>query len=223
MVSVLPMAISALVFSFLMVLVEDAAKVNLAGLFMAHITFAIMLVVLVLVALQAWRRVLMTWLIFVSLLSMVVAMFIRLFAENADPFYERYALIIAFTFEAFIFAFVVSARIQNMKQRKLIAESEANTDELCSVLNRRGWIKQASDLLAKQKTKGGLVGVLYIDLDDFKAVNDSYGHDIGDKVLEIVANIIRNHVRQSDLVGRVGGDEFVVFGLFPCIHSPPLN
>jgi diguanylate cyclase len=56
--------------------------------------------------------------------------------------------------------------------------------------------------------------LLYIDLDDFKQINDQWGHDAGDKVLKIVANIIRHPLRSIDSIGRIGGDEFVALGTF---------
>lgn len=51
---------------------------------------------------------------------------------------------------------------------------------------------------------------MFIDLDDFKEVNDDYGHDVGDNVLEIVAKRFYNAIRKSDIIGRVGGDEFIL-------------
>lgn len=56
--------------------------------------------------------------------------------------------------------------------------------------------------------------LLYIDLDRFKAINDTYGHDVGDKVLCTVAESISQHMRSEDAVGRLGGDEFVAMALF---------
>lgn len=53
------------------------------------------------------------------------------------------------------------------------------------------------------------MSVLFIDLDNFKSINDQWGHDVGDQVLIEAARIIKNAIRPSDLVGRVGGDEFI--------------
>jgi diguanylate cyclase (GGDEF)-like protein len=127
---------------------------------------------------------------------------------------QRYALIIAFAIEAFVLAVAVSARIKNIRSDKALAESQANTDELCNVLNRRGWDKKAKDVLAEQKEKGGVICLLYIDLDEFKQTNDQWGHDTGDKVLKVVAEIIRHQLRSNDNIGRIGGDEFVALGIF---------
>ncbi|WP_371193604.1 diguanylate cyclase [Glaciecola sp. SC05] len=187
---------------------------NIIGSFMAPLTLLIMFTILVLVMIQSYRGVNMAWLVCVSLILMFVAMVVRVLPIDVGEFLERYGLIVAFAIEAFIFAIVVSSRIEHIKNGKLLAENQANTDVLCNVLNRRGWLAQAEELLSLQKKQGGVIGLLYIDLNDFKATNDSYGHHAGDKVLSIIANIIRSEARETDVVGRVGGDEFVVAGYF---------
>ncbi|MEI8641458.1 GGDEF domain-containing protein [Pseudoalteromonas sp. Hal099] len=62
--------------------------------------------------------------------------------------------------------------------------------------------------------KGGVLCLMYIDLDDFKQINDSYGHAVGDDALCNVARCLKSSVRSSDAVGRLGGDEFVVLAHF---------
>jgi diguanylate cyclase (GGDEF)-like protein len=184
------------------------------GTLMAKLTLLIMLGILTLVAIQAYRGVQGAKLVFFSLLVMVVAMVFRVLLNDVSPFLQRYALIIAFAIEALMLAVAVSARIKNIQASKLIAESQANTDELCNVLNRRGWDKKVNEMLAEQKASNGIICLLYIDLYDFKQINDQYGHDVGDKVLKVVADIIRHQLRSVDSVGRVGGDEFVALGVF---------
>lgn len=215
-----PMALCVLFIACMILIIDHALISPILHYAMGYITFSIMLMVLALVAMQTINKVKMSWLVLLSLISMVVAMFIRLFTYDTDPFLQRYALIIAFAFEAFIFAIVVSSRIKLIKQGKLLAENEANTDSLCEVLNRRGWVQHATALLNRQKQEGGLISLLYIDLDDFKLINDTHGHECGDKVLRIITKIIRNQVRSDDLIGRVGGDEFVVIGLFESEQEP---
>ena len=61
-------------------------------------------------------------------------------------------------------------------------------------------------------------GVLLLDMDHFKAVNDEYGHDIGDKVLKELARILNETIRESDIIIRYGGEEFIVFSI---LHLPP--
>ncbi|MFH1035883.1 MAG: GGDEF domain-containing protein [Pseudomonadota bacterium] len=88
---------------------------------------------------------------------------------------------------------------------------QSSTDQLTRVLNRRGFFRVVEPLLHLAKRQGALVGALMVDLDGFKAVNDRLGHQAGDLLLRRVAEVIQGQVRQSDIVGRYGGDEFVVY------------
>jgi diguanylate cyclase (GGDEF)-like protein len=91
----------------------------------------------------------------------------------------------------------------------------ARIDPLTGVTNRLGLLEASETLLARARTKQESIGVLLIDADHFKSVNDRFGHDDGDRVLlELVSNI-RSMLRGSDMVGRVGGEEFLV--LSPCV------
>lgn len=85
----------------------------------------------------------------------------------------------------------------------------ATTDPLTGLLNRRG-LEEAYARLARDERERAGLGVLLIDLDGFKAVNDSHGHEAGDELLMVVARRIETIVRRSDKVARIGGDEFVV-------------
>lgn len=84
-------------------------------------------------------------------------------------------------------------------------------DPLTGVLNGRAFAQSCEGLIRLAARHRASYAVLFIDLDHFKRVNDHYGHDAGDAVLKAVAGILRCRVRDSDLVGRVGGEEFVVF------------
>jgi diguanylate cyclase (GGDEF)-like protein len=84
----------------------------------------------------------------------------------------------------------------------------AETDSLTGVANRRGFDRTVEAMVASEVT--GRVGVLVVDLDRFKQVNDTCGHDAGDAVLQTVATRVCEHLREADLVARLGGDEFVV-------------
>lgn len=89
-------------------------------------------------------------------------------------------------------------------------------DSLTSLPNRSLLLDRTQMALKRIKRFEGLVGLLMIDLDGFKAVNDTLGHHAGDRVLCEVANRITAAVRQTDTVARLGGDEFVV--LIPDLH-----
>ncbi len=90
------------------------------------------------------------------------------------------------------------------------AESLANYDPLTQLPNLRLTKERLHHILALAKRGGFPAGIMYIDLDGFKEINDTYGHSTGDVVLQIVAERLTHSVRESDLVGRIGGDEFIV-------------
>ncbi len=87
----------------------------------------------------------------------------------------------------------------------------SNTDELTGILNRRGLYNAMNHLGHLAQRNGNTVGVLMIDIDHFKKVNDTHGHQMGDEVLKYVAATIRQNIRASDALGRFGGEEFLVF------------
>jgi diguanylate cyclase (GGDEF)-like protein len=83
-------------------------------------------------------------------------------------------------------------------------------DHLSGLYNKRSLIEKLEWLIAEKGRKGQKFTVVLLDLDNFKNVNDSMGHDIGDKVLQEVAASILNSLRSNDIVSRIGGDEFVI-------------
>lgn len=89
-------------------------------------------------------------------------------------------------------------------------EAAATTDSKTGVLNTAGWHNQAEVALERAQQQLRPFGTLMIDLDHFKHINDAYGHLAGDEVLRAVATAITSEVRERDIVGRFGGEEFVV-------------
>ena len=100
------------------------------------------------------------------------------------------------------------ADIEDRKRRELELERRVARDDLTGLANRTELHRRLSELLAAPHS--GPVGVLFLDLDGFKAVNDTAGHAAGDEVLVDVARRLRALVRDEDLVARLGGDEFVL-------------
>ncbi|PYO42523.1 MAG: hypothetical protein DMD33_10065 [Gemmatimonadetes bacterium] len=86
----------------------------------------------------------------------------------------------------------------------------ATHDPLTSVLNARAFSQELTQELGRNRRYGRPLALIYLDLDDFKKVNDAHGHATGDAVLRLVADAMRGAVRQADVVGRLGGDEFGV-------------
>jgi diguanylate cyclase (GGDEF)-like protein/PAS domain S-box-containing protein len=94
---------------------------------------------------------------------------------------------------------------------------EVETDPLTGLGNRRSMQARLDAYVAERRRPGAAAGLLFIDIDHFKNVNDTHGHDIGDRVLKMVAETIRQNVRSSDWAARWGGEEFLV--LLPHVDS----
>jgi diguanylate cyclase (GGDEF)-like protein len=90
-----------------------------------------------------------------------------------------------------------------------IHRDAASTDDLTGLLNRRGFVAAARKLIERSEKKGESVSVLVFDLDRFKSVNDRFGHVTGDETLRLFASVAGTTMRASDIVGRLGGEEFV--------------
>ena len=88
--------------------------------------------------------------------------------------------------------------------------TEARTDSLTGLPNRRALDDELGRRMAAYRRQGTPLGVLLVDVDRFKSVNDTYGHHIGDQVLKAVADCLRQAVRDSDVLARYGGEEFAV-------------
>ena len=95
-------------------------------------------------------------------------------------------------------------------------ETIARSDPLTGVLNRRGFERDAAYRL-RDSADDATGALLFIDLNDFKLINDEYGHEIGDQLLTIAAKRLQKSLRSCDIIGRPGGDEFVA--LVPDVDS----
>jgi diguanylate cyclase (GGDEF)-like protein len=107
----------------------------------------------------------------------------------------------------------VRKRHQLERERtRLIGElpTMAETDPLTGLLNRRAFESRARVLLADKRSGDAVVALMMLDIDFFKRVNDTYGHDSGDKALVLLATLCRDTVRSEDIVARFGGEEFVI-------------
>ena len=103
----------------------------------------------------------------------------------------------------------------NAKLAELLdgARLQARTDSLTGLPNRREFLERLTEELARSKRSGDAICVAYLDIDNFKRLNDQEGHAAGDEFLEQVARAIRETVRASDVAARLGGDEFAVLFL----------
>jgi diguanylate cyclase (GGDEF)-like protein len=104
----------------------------------------------------------------------------------------------------------LAAERDDLMARLAAAEELADRDTLAPTLNRRGFLRELHRTMSEVERYKTPAAVIYLDLDGFKAVNDSYGHAAGDAVLRHVGLLLTDSVRESDVVGRLGGDEFGV-------------
>ena len=105
-------------------------------------------------------------------------------------------------------AFILLAMAK--ERTELRHKTAALVDSLTGLANRRAFLADAGDLIRHQASRDRPVAVFMIDLDRFKSINDRFGHSVGDHVLRIFAETARANVRSTDLVGRLGGEEFAV-------------
>lgn len=111
-----------------------------------------------------------------------------------------------------VLAFAATAEQQLAEQKQRIAQLEwmSQTDELTGLPNRRGFQDYLRRTLASAQRHGETGVMAYVDLDNFKEINDQHGHDVGDAALRHVARILSENLRLSDYVARLHGDEFAV-------------
>jgi diguanylate cyclase (GGDEF)-like protein/PAS domain S-box-containing protein len=118
--------------------------------------------------------------------------------------------------------FVCNVRdISERKAFEAILAHRALHDSLTGLANRQLTLDRTEQMLSRARRRGDSVALCFIDLDNFKDTNDSFGHEAGDKLLQAVAKRLDHALRSSDTVGRLGGDEFVILAECPSIASGP--
>jgi diguanylate cyclase (GGDEF)-like protein len=169
------------------------------------------------VAFLAWRRggnraagwFLIAW----SLLCIFqIATAVRLLYTRADSAegIVYYGLAPSMVAAAVLIALGVSDHVRQQSLALTDAERRAQTDPLTGVLNRRSLIERLDSACLRAEARKLPISVLFLDLDHFKQINDSYGHAAGDACLAGIIPPIQSELRQSDVIGRYGGEEFVV-------------
>lgn len=134
-----------------------------------------------------------------------------LIGRDAPPFSDQERDIVS--------AFLTQAMVA-LDNARLFAEVQnlATTDTLTQVHNRRYFFELAELEFARSKRYGRDVALVLLDADNFKVLNDSHGREIGDRVLKIIANCCRNSLRHFDIIGRYGGEDFIIM-----LPETPLN
>jgi diguanylate cyclase (GGDEF)-like protein len=104
----------------------------------------------------------------------------------------------------------LAAELDDVRLHAATLEALAHEDPLTGLLNRRGFLRDLTRAIAYQARYETPAALLLGDLDRFKPINDTYGHEVGDQALQQVAQVLRQNVRASDTLGRIGGDEFAL-------------
>ncbi|MFJ2364392.1 putative bifunctional diguanylate cyclase/phosphodiesterase [Pseudomonas sp. NPDC087697] len=105
----------------------------------------------------------------------------------------------------------VNALLSQLDQARMSLQQVAHYDALTNLINRRGFNQIFAEKLIEKSTHGGMLAVMFLDIDHFKRINDSLGHDAGDELLKVLANHIKGSTRShDDVVARFGGDEFCI-------------
>ncbi len=121
--------------------------------------------------------------------------------------------------QALIVAAEAQQQLTTQCERIAVLETLSYRDELTGLFNRRGFNEQLSHALAIAQRLDSTGVLTFIDLDNFKAINDSLGHQAGDEVLRHVASLLNDSVRAIDVAARLGGDEFAVI----LVHTSARN
>lgn len=118
--------------------------------------------------------------------------------------------LVAGAFEALVLSLGLADRALSLRRDRDIAQALADTDALTSALNRRGLDRSLADMVERAHRQRQPLTLLFLDLDRFKLLNDRHGHAAGDEALIAVTRLMRSDMRAQDILGRYGGEEFVV-------------
>jgi diguanylate cyclase (GGDEF)-like protein len=131
---------------------------------------------------------------------------VRAVREGAQDYLVKTDLDVSNLVRSLRYAVERHRTLTNLEQKLL-------SDDLTGLYNRRGFMHLAAQQLKLARRMGTLLLLIFIDLDDLKKVNDQYGHTEGDQVLAAFAEVLKTTFRESDILGRVGGDEFAVLAI----------
>ena len=105
---------------------------------------------------------------------------------------------------------ILSKRVNTLNLELKKAKVDSVTDGLTEIYNRKAFDRYINDRVRQNTAAGNKFAILRVDIDNFKEINDAYGHPIGDRVLLAVAHKCRNLIRHEDFIARYGGEEFVI-------------
>jgi diguanylate cyclase (GGDEF)-like protein len=181
-----------------------------------NVMFVIAAVFTAVVCFLAWRRgnraagwFLIAWCLLEGFTIAAALRFLATSEVDSDALYY-YGLPLSMVAASILVALGVADRLRAQRVALSDAERRAQTDPLTGVLNRRSLIERLEAACVRAKARGLPIALLFIDLDHFKQINDTFGHQAGDACLRAIIDPIHSELRQSDVIGRYGGEEFVV-------------
>lgn len=137
-------------------------------------------------------------------------------ADKRTRWLRATAQLVPYPYSVDLKMFLLFEDVDARKKEELLLLSRAEEDPLTGILNRRTFIERVTELLNSEPQ--GQHALVWVDIDDFKRVNDMLGHTAGDKVLTDIAQNLRSLLRAGDMIGRVGGDEFMI-----CMRNIPFD
>jgi diguanylate cyclase (GGDEF)-like protein len=184
---------------------------------LGNLVFVVSAVTTLVVAFLAWRRdnraagwFLIAWGL-LEALTITTALHLQ-FSHDAgeSALLLYYGLPGSMVAAAVLIALGVADRLRDQRLALTDAERRAQSDALTGVLNRRSLLERLDSACLRARARGLPIALLFIDLDHFKQINDTHGHPAGDACLKAIIGPIQSELRQSDVIGRYGGEEFVV-------------
>jgi diguanylate cyclase (GGDEF)-like protein len=206
--------------AFVLVTVANLAKLAGLGVLvnaLGNVLFSVVAAVTLVVAFVAWRRgnraagwFLIAWVLLEGFTMTAAVRFLITRSVDTNPLLYYYGLPLSMVAAAVLVALGVADRLRAQRLALTEAERRAQIDPLTGVLNRRSLIERLDAACLRARARGLPISLLFIDLDHFKEINDSFGHQAGDACLRAIIEPIHAELRQSDVIGRYGGEEFVV-------------
>lgn len=144
------------------------------------------------------------------LIGLLAMPFVALAAYHYHDVMSRFLLLIAEKREVEKALESSTAEVEEAQQQQRVLAYEAHHCELTRVPNRKAFMSTGQEIMQNAAARKECLTVLFVDVDDFKTINDTYGHEIGDKVLVEVASRLSVALREGDFVARIGGDEFAM-------------
>lgn len=206
--------------AFVLITVANLAKLVGLGVWvneLGNVMFLAATVFTSVVAFLSWRRgnraagwFLIAWALLEGFTMTAAVRFLITASVDTSPLLYYYGLPLSMVAAAVLIALGVADRLRAQRAALTEAERRAQTDPLTGVLNRRSLIERLEAACQRARARGLPIALLFIDLDHFKQINDSFGHQAGDACLRAIIDPIHAELRQSDVIGRYGGEEFVV-------------